>query len=255
MAHPSREVFINQDELLKKAKKINAAEDSEDESSGDEDENKEKKSHKKVEKRKSSSSSHKAEGSGGGEGGHRVKSMSMGTGPPDEGAPRDSGGSHSRGGGRLGKHVSVWNKVKHCRVSGGNAPLQTQLAKFLVDNPNYEVWVGQDKIRKRKSVEDGLEGQGLEEAATGGDGSAGDEVGMDTTTADDAAAMLEEGGVEDHGKTTMVLGEPSVASDFDVIANTTSTSNPTKKRIPSPQATRSGRPWLRGLRVEWLWHH
>ena len=71
-------------------------------------------------------------------------------------------------------HVSVWNKLRQCRVSGGNAPLRSQLSKFLATRPEYEVWVGQERNRKKKTSSepngaDGGEGEGE-------DGEDGEEV-------------------------------------------------------------------------------
>lgn len=77
-------------------------------------------------------------------------------------------------------HVSVWNKLRQCRVSGGNAPLRSQLTKFLATRPEYEVWVGQERSRKKKtpSESNGADGgEGAEEEGDEGVGETEGEVG------------------------------------------------------------------------------
>jgi acetoin utilization deacetylase AcuC-like enzyme len=78
-------------------------------------------------------------------------------------------------------HVSVWNKLRQCRVSGGNAPLRSQLTKFLATRPEYEVWVGQERNRKKKTSSepngaDGEECEG-EEGEGEGEGDGGERGG------------------------------------------------------------------------------
>ena len=40
--------------------------------------------------------------------------------------------------------VSVWNTARGVRVRGGNAPMYFDLASYLKDKPEYEVYMGQD---------------------------------------------------------------------------------------------------------------
>ena len=87
-------------------------------------------------------------------------------------------------------HVSVWNTLRQCRVSGGNAPLRSQLTKFLITRPEYEVWVGQERQRKKRSPSDQGAVDGMDNEAFDGvyDEIAGD-VNGDEETDDHLAPM------------------------------------------------------------------
>ena len=42
------------------------------------------------------------------------------------------------------KRLTLWNKVRLCKVSGGGAPFPKDLAVYLSTRPDYELYVGQD---------------------------------------------------------------------------------------------------------------
>ena len=91
-------------------------------------------------------------------------------------------------------HVSVWNTLRQCRVSGGNAPLRSQLTKFLITRPEYEVWVGQERQRKKRSPGDQGPADGVESEILG-------DVYDENETVGDVEAVMEadvEGDIDDH---------------------------------------------------------
>jgi acetoin utilization deacetylase AcuC-like enzyme len=94
-------------------------------------------------------------------------------------------------------HVSVWNTLRQCRVSGGNAPLRSQLSKFLITRPEYEVWVGQERQRKKRSPGDQGAVDGMDNEAFDGvyDDIAGDADGDEET--DDHLAPMDHAPQED----------------------------------------------------------
>ena len=44
------------------------------------------------------------------------------------------------------KRISLWNKQRSVRLSGGNAPIYRDLAHFLRDRPEYEIYNGEPKL-------------------------------------------------------------------------------------------------------------
>ena len=122
-------------------------------------------------------------------------------------------------------HVSVWNTLRQCRVSGGNAPLRSQLTKFLITRPEYEVWVGQERQRKKRSPSDQGAVDGMDNEAFDGvyDEIAGDADGDEEI--DDHLAPMDD-----------VPPEHDMPFDTDPVYDHAPTPHPPSTTLPSTVA-------------------